>query len=138
MAILSEEGNEYEVRIQRNRDYTYFEEYVKVGDRERLGALSCERYIVGEPGTSYRIKVIVKKGFKWGNYEAVEAQFGFPGNDDPFASVTLDRQPHSKNRLDEDASIYIDCVNTKLNGAKIFGGTLSFRSLQIGTQYMLG
>ena len=71
MAILTEEGNEYEVRIKRVPQGTYFKEYVKIGDREQAESTRCERYIVAEPGQRYEIEVTIKKGFEWGEFEKV-------------------------------------------------------------------
>jgi hypothetical protein len=57
MAILSQQINQVEVRIRRHPQNTYFDEYVKVGDREKTDATSCNRYIIPEPGQMYTIEL---------------------------------------------------------------------------------
>ena len=69
MAILKCGNDEYEVRIKRYPEKTYFDEYVKTGDREKSSATSCDRYIVGEDGVRYTIEVTLKKGFTFGEFE---------------------------------------------------------------------
>lgn len=42
MAILSEVGNKYKVRIKRVRDGSYFEEYIKLRDRGILDTVEVD------------------------------------------------------------------------------------------------
>ena len=81
MAILKSGNDEYEVRIKRYPEKTYFDEYVKTGDREESSATSCDRYIVGEDGVRYTIEVTLKKGFSFGDYEVVRARLYIPGHE---------------------------------------------------------
>jgi hypothetical protein len=81
MAILTgtqDGSNEVEVRIKRWPENTYFEEHIKIGDREKVNATSCDRYIVPEPGTQYYIEVVLKAGYNF-NCQEVQVELFFPG-----------------------------------------------------------
>ncbi|EPE29873.1 hypothetical protein GLAREA_01033 [Glarea lozoyensis ATCC 20868] len=81
MAILSgraDGSNEVEVRVKRWPEDTYFEEYIKTGDREKATATACERYIVPEPGKQYIIEVVLKAGYDF-NCQEVRIELFFPG-----------------------------------------------------------
>ncbi|KAE9374197.1 hypothetical protein N431DRAFT_556570 [Stipitochalara longipes BDJ] len=92
MAILSEQGNEYEVRIVRRPQNTYFDEHVKIGDRERPDAVECDRNIVAEPEQRYGIEVTLKSGFRWGEFDEVWVGLIFAGS--ALASChVFERQP---------------------------------------------
>jgi hypothetical protein len=74
MAILKSGNDEYEVRIKRYPEKTYFDEYVKTGHREKSSATSCDRYIIGEDGVRYTIEVTLKKGFDFEDFKIVRAK----------------------------------------------------------------
>ena len=97
MAILKGSGNdEYEVRIKRYPEKTYFDEYIKTGDREKPGAASCDRYMVGEDGARYTIEVTLKKGFRFGEFDLVQAQLLVPGKVDSVCHKDI-RRPAATN-----------------------------------------
>jgi hypothetical protein len=79
MAILKERGDQYEVRIKRYPEGTYFDEYVKNGERDKSSAKKCDRYIIGESGVKYTIEVTLRNGFNFGKYDRVHVQLFFPG-----------------------------------------------------------
>jgi hypothetical protein len=60
MAILKSGNDEYEVRIKRYLEKTYFDEYIKTGEREKKAATTCKRYIVGGDGVRYTTEVTLK------------------------------------------------------------------------------
>ncbi|KAF8851153.1 hypothetical protein BDZ45DRAFT_808585 [Acephala macrosclerotiorum] len=50
MAILKEGNDKYELRIKSYTSKTYFDEHVKVEDREKPGDWEFKRHIIGEEG----------------------------------------------------------------------------------------
>lgn len=130
MVILSDEGNEYEVRIIRRPQSTYFDEHVKVGDRLSPEATECERYIVGEPGQTYAVEVTIKKGFQWGKFDAIGAHLMFDG-------VVASTSMMSKGTMTEnpglnDNKMVLDHINSTKQGAENVGASFTFRNLEIG------
>jgi hypothetical protein len=82
MAILRDGSNEYEIRIKRYPDGTYFDEYIKLDNREQQGGTACYRYIVGEDGVRYTIEVTLKEGFTFGNFDQVQVQLNVQGQEE--------------------------------------------------------
>jgi hypothetical protein len=74
MVILSNGGNEIEVRIIKYPldEGDYFEEYVKLGERDTATALQT-RYITAEDDLPYAIEIVLKEGFVFGDYTKVRA-----------------------------------------------------------------
>jgi hypothetical protein len=66
MAILKSGNDEYEVRIKRYPEKTYFDEYIKTVEREKKAATTCKRYIVGGDGVRYE-----DHGIKYREYRAL-------------------------------------------------------------------
>jgi hypothetical protein len=132
MAILSEEGNEYEVHVVAACSGTAFEEYVKLGDREKLGAKRCDRYIVAKPGVSYIVKVMVKKGFNWGTYSQLTANLSFAGYDYKVAGWNLGRGAFKDDVTTEDIVMRLDCVNQPIHRLDAVGAPFTFASLIVG------
>lgn len=48
------------VRIKRYSEKTYFDEYIKSGDRETSWDTSCDRYIIDEDGVRYSVEVTLE------------------------------------------------------------------------------
>jgi hypothetical protein len=131
MAILAEDGNQYEVRIKRIPHNTYFEEHVKVGDREKPDAIKCDRYIVGEPGQQYAVQITIKKGFQWNQFEEVSMGLYLPGSLDPLAWTYLGKS--IAGRIGNgDVTIDLDCINHE-SLRNFIGAPFSFKNLAIGS-----
>jgi hypothetical protein len=133
MAILSHDGNEVEVNIKRHPQQTYFDEYVKVGDREKRGAESCERYIVPEPGTMYTIEVTLKRGFRFGSCQCVEVSLWLPGQDRETSYTIFRPPPDSSEHAEEDMTRTIEYADfLEIDGRPMKGARLAFRDISIG------
>jgi hypothetical protein len=65
--VLNREPIEYEIRIKRYPEGTYFEEHVKTEVIDWYGDNERERYIIGESGTKFTVEVTLKKGFYFGD-----------------------------------------------------------------------
>jgi len=131
MAILMEEGNEYEVRVKRVPQGTYFKEYVKIGDREQVESTRCDRYIVAEPGQQYEIEINIRKGFHWGEYQRVRARLFLPGFEQRVASKSFNREEFGSEIKYEGASLTIDCING-FQYPQLVGAPFTFREMEIG------
>jgi hypothetical protein len=133
MAILGVESNKVEVRIVRNQLGTYFDEYVKVGDREKRDAITCERYIIPDPGVIYSIEVTLKEGYQFGNAEMVRCMMYLPGVNSPVSVLSILRPRNlGHDVLEEDIVKCIEYADTEVNGRKISGCRLVFRDISIG------
>jgi hypothetical protein len=133
MAILGVESNKVEVRIVRNQLGTYFDEYVKVGDREKRDAITCERYIIPDPGVIYSIEVTLKEGYQFGNAEMVRCMMYLPGVNSPVSVLSILRPRNLEHDvLEEDIVKCIEYADTEVNGRKISGSRLVFRDISIG------
>jgi hypothetical protein len=138
MAILTQDDNKIEVRIKRLSDGTYFDEYVKIGDREKPDAVNYERYIVPEPGTMYEIEVTLKKGYRLNGCNGVMAQLIFPGQS---AAFPLNEHTRLHTQVSGIADPTLQDITLKLaqtgvivsSGKKIHKACLSFRQIAIGT-----
>jgi hypothetical protein len=135
MAILSQEFNQVEVRIRRHPQNTYFDEYVKVGDREKANATSCDRYIIPEPGQVYTIEVTLKKGYHFGNWSRVSAALFLPGVK-KLISGGVFFPPSDKEFTEENMSVSMACTSRTLpvNGRVLSGSRFAFRTMEIGKQ----
>jgi hypothetical protein len=132
MAILSEHGNQYEVRIKRIPQNTYFKEHVKVGDRQKPDDFECDRYIVGEPGQKYAVEISIKEGFRWDDYDRVSMSLYLPGDRDPIACDFVTYSEGKKLGIGKvDVNIDLDCVNHE-SRREFHGAPFSFRNLAIG------
>lgn len=132
MAILTEEGNEYEVRIKRTHNNTYFKEYVKSGDREDQDATSIDRYIVGESGTKYSVEVTLKEGFKFAPYEEVYAAMFISGVGRSLCDEEINDPAPKYKYTDEDIHLNLAVVSNQSYYPSLFGRPFVFRSLDIG------
>jgi len=133
MAILEEGEDEYEVTIKRHPAGTYFEEHIKIGDREKLGCLTRDRYIVSEAGMAYTIEVRLKKGFNFGVFCMVRAKLFFPGQKENITVINLRRPSSLEKVLNEDMVKNLEFADVELNGKKMLGTRFAFRSLIAGS-----
>jgi hypothetical protein len=133
MAILKNGNNEYEVRIKRYPEKTYFDEYVKTGDREEPWAMSCDRYIVGEDGVRYTIEVTLKKRFSFGDYEVVRAKLYIPGHEDSISENDVHKPEDFENGIKSDMTIELQYADVTVEGSKVLGARFGFRNLLLGS-----
>lgn len=133
MAILKSGNDEYEVRIKRYPEKTYFDEYVKTGDREKSSATSCNRYIVGENGVRYTIEVTLKKGFSFGDFEFVRAKLYIPGEEDPISQEYVCRPEDYEDGIKSDITTELQYADVTVEGSRMLDARFSFRNLLLGT-----
>jgi len=131
MAILSEDSNEYEVKIKRIPQNAYFEEHVKVGDPEAPGALKSKRYIVAEPGQRYGVEVTLKKGFEFGEYKQAEIRVLFSEMNVTFAAKVLSKTEIQGKLNEGDFSTTLAYINVS-NQGDLIGAPFTFQKLGIG------
>ncbi len=133
MAILSNEINQVEVRIRRHPEKTYFNEYVKVGDREKTDATSCDRYTIPEPGQMYTIEVKLKRGYNFESSNRVKATLRLPRVASPISALAIHPPEDYENFTSVDITIHLTYAErVRLNGYDISGPRLAFREISIG------
>jgi hypothetical protein len=133
MAILKSGSDEYEVRIKRYPEKTYFDECVKTGDREEPSATSCDRYIVGEDGVRYTIEVTLKKGFSFGDYEVVRARLFIPGHEVSISENDVHKPEDFENGIKSDMTTELQYADVTVEGSKVLGARFGFRNLLLGS-----
>ncbi|KAH7377948.1 hypothetical protein BKA64DRAFT_750362 [Cadophora sp. MPI-SDFR-AT-0126] len=129
MAILKDGDDTYEVRIKRYPDGTYFDEHIKVEEREKPGAEECTRYIVGEAGMRYTIEVTLRKGFDFGKDDRVQAQLFFPGIKSSICYLDVFKPLGLAGLTTEDITKRLEFADVTIGGRKMLGTRLAFRSL---------
>jgi len=131
MPIIEHQGNKIEVKIQRQPDKTYFDEYVKTGNREIPNAQTYERYIIGEHGTIFEIEVTLKVGYKFRDYERyrVYLYIGDVQQKSKISFVSLNRPAKHENGIKEDLKGYIRSADTVIDGKMVTGAKFSFHGL---------
>jgi hypothetical protein len=132
MAILSEGDDQYEVRIKRYPDKTYFDEHIKVGDREKPNAQSCERYIVGEEKITYTIELILHKGFNFGKYEFVRMQLWFHGQKQEVGYADACKPYGQPSIITEDVNASLEFATVQMNGLMMKDTRFVFHGLHSG------
>jgi hypothetical protein len=133
MAILKDDNDEYEVRISRHPGNAQFDEYIKIGDREKPKDTECVHYIVGEAGVTYTIEVILKKGFRFGNYSRVRAKLHLLGQKDSVSQVDIfNPNPTENEPTIADISRKIEYANVVVDGQKMLETRFTFRNLVAG------
>jgi len=135
MPIIEHQGNKIQVKIQRQPDKSYFDEYVKTGSREPPNTQTYERYIIGEHDTIYEIEIILKAGYKFRDYERVKASLCIGDSKQTsrsIAFVSLERPANHVNGIKEYLKGYICCVDTVLDGEMVTGAKFSFHGLNAG------
>ncbi|PVH79766.1 hypothetical protein DL98DRAFT_655165 [Cadophora sp. DSE1049] len=127
MAILSEDGNEYEVRVVRVPQDTRFKEFIKVGECDNHSTKACERYIIAEPGQTYAAEVVIRRGFHWDEYDQIEIELAFADAVQPISGRYI-----SKGEFDtpDDYTIYLDCVNFEELGRTV-DAPFTFRKVAV-------
>jgi hypothetical protein len=96
MAVLTEESDQYEVRMKRFPEGTYFDEYVKTGERDKPTATECDRYIIGESGVKYTIEVTLRKGFNFGKFSQIRVMLFFPGSKSSISFIDIFKPSHDE------------------------------------------
>jgi hypothetical protein len=129
MAILQQGKNQVEVRIKREPEGSYFDEFVKLNDREKPDIRMCQHYIVGEPGVTYSIEVTLKAGYDFGNCKKVKVWLYTHGRKEIVAQGTFRRNLAV---VTEDVKILLSKTNLLLGGQKLRGASLAFKDLKIG------
>jgi hypothetical protein len=133
MAILSKEINQVEVRIRRHPENTYFDEYVKVGDREKTDATACDRYIIPEVGQMYTIEVTLKRGYNFGNTNAVRASLHLPGGTRAISAKSIFPPKDYDDFTEEDLTIHLTYAKrVRVGGRSISGARFVFHKVSIG------
>jgi hypothetical protein len=132
MAILKSGNDEYEVRIKRYPEKTYFDEYVKTGDREKSSAISCDRYIIGEDGVRYTIEVTLRKGFDFEDFNIVQAQLCVPGQEESISFKNIQRPADYKDGIKKDLMTELQYVDVTVGGSEVRGARFGFRNLLLG------
>lgn len=137
MAILKEGNDEYQVRIKRYPEKTYFDEYVKTNGREVPGSRRCDRYIVGEGGVRYTIEVTLKEGFDFGTYSQVQVQLGLPRHNDTVSFKDIYKPNHSEGGIKEKLSTELEYADVTVGGRMMLGARFAFQNLVLGTVFSL-
>ncbi|KAF7935422.1 uncharacterized protein EAE97_008329 [Botrytis byssoidea] len=131
MAILTEEGNEYEVKIIDCATNQPFKEYVKLGDLESHGDSKCERYIVARPGAKFKIEVTLMSGFCFEPFQQVQAHLCLGSSGDRRAAYIFRKDKPEINGISKGYKGFIECVNMARYGEDIVGAPFIFSSLDV-------
>lgn len=131
MAILKEEGNEYEIQIVNAVTGQSFKEYVKLGNQENCTDREATRYITAHPGIMFKIQITLKAGFCFKPFDAVEANLYFRGQS-TYCSLAVLSDPNPDHaRTKQDLRMEISCVNMSNYGKNIIGAPFVFKELKI-------
>jgi len=128
MAILTQGKNQVEVRIKREPEGTYFDEFVKVGDAAP-NIRTCEHYIVGEPGVTCSIEITLKAGYDFGECENVKVWLFTHGRQEVVAQGSLSKTTAIKTK---DLKLLLSKTNLLIGGQRLKGASLAFKELKIG------
>jgi len=133
MAILKDGTDEYEVRIKRYPDGTYFDEYVSTREREKSEVRNCDRFIIGEGDVTYTIDMTLKKGFNFVGYSHVRARLYIPGQEDSVSCIDLPRPLKIKKKTTiADVSESMKYADVVVGDRKMLQTRFAFRSLVPG------
>jgi len=135
MAILTDGTDQYEVRIKRQSDQTYFEEYVKSDAREDPRSQNCHRYIVGENGTIFTIELTLLQGFCFDSYESVRMKLFFPGQKGEVARIDAHKPKYYEDGFygtNESITVNLKLANVEIGGCMMLGTKFAFRNLLPG------
>ncbi|KAE8450144.1 hypothetical protein EG329_006925 [Mollisiaceae sp. DMI_Dod_QoI] len=130
-SILKQGDDQYEVRIKHFPNKTYFDDHIKVEAREKSGATKCERYIAVEEGEKFTIEITLHKGFDFGEYDRVHAQFWLPGQADTLSWINIFK-PANITVLKSPISKELEYADIRVGGCKMLGTRFAFRGLEIG------
>jgi len=132
--FFDRKANQYEVRIKRYPEGTYFDEHVKTKHREWDCDDERERYIIGESGVKFTIEVTLRKGFYFGGYDYVQAQLFLPGRDESVSCIEIYKPSdlNWKGRTTSDIIEELEHADIEINGLKVLGARFAFRDLVIG------
>ncbi|TGO39994.1 hypothetical protein BHYA_0044g00360 [Botrytis hyacinthi] len=111
MAILTEDGNEYEVQIVNAVTGQSFQEYAMLGDQEKFTGRECKRYITAYPGIMFNIQITLKTDFCFKQFDAVEANLYFQGQTTYYGLAVLSDPNPDHTRTKQDLRMEIGCVN---------------------------
>ena len=140
MAILSgtnDGSNEIEVRVKKWPENTCFEEHIKIGDREKANARSCERYIVPEAGKQYKIEIILKAGYQW-DFQQLRVELFFPNIEKPVSYERIYGLNYvdGKGNSSGDSRYMLHSTNRfEVNGRKLAGACFVFGALAVGMNH---
>ncbi len=124
---MNDGGDEFEVRIKGYPDGTYFDEYIKLDNREQQGGTARDRYNVGEDGVRYTIEVTLKEGFTFGNFDQVQVQLNVQGQEEEVCVKNIFRPPdNSSDCLEEDITIELQYAGGTVHGHKLLGARFAF------------
>ena len=132
MAILKIGGDEVEDRIKRYPDGTYFDEHVKVEEREKPWERECTRYIVGEDGVTYTIEFTLRKGFSFDGYNIVKASLHLGDSDKSICHHHFYKPIDCDGIIKDDVTRELGYANVTVSGKKMLGTRFAFKSLHPG------
>ena len=131
MAILNVPGGQIEVVVVKHPDGTIYEEHVKLGEREKPDAKECDRYIVGEPGAKFYIKVKPLKGFNFGKCKWVSVRLLVPGLPAELIRKSLDAPKQGSSSIGQDMELKLEYIAALENGQKTKEVRPSFKPLDV-------
>jgi len=132
MAILNQDKNQVEVRIRREPEGSYFDEFVKIEGAPPPNVQTCEHYIVGEPGITYSIEVTLKAGYDFGKCKAVKAWLHTHGRNNAVAEAGFIERTTTTGDLKR----ILSKTNLLIEGQRLKGASLTFKELNIGEIYL--
>jgi hypothetical protein len=131
MAILKLAKNEVEVRIRREPDGDYLEEFVTLHDREQPNAQTCERYIIAKPGITFAIEATLRKGYNFGKCEMVTVLGFANGGKQEVAQGKILKDEESPVAT-EDLKTIVSKTDLRVGGKGLIGAGFAYRTLDIG------
>jgi hypothetical protein len=139
VVLTADDLGSVEVRLKKYplENDSYFEEYVKVGDRDGM-TNSKYRYVIAEAESEYCIEVAVKAGFKLDENTHVLVEVFHKDQrivlEEFDGSSTLNRKHCTKADM-----VYLvkDTQTVASNGRVFQGARLTFENLSIGKLFMI-
>jgi hypothetical protein len=129
MAILNQGKNQVQVRIKREPEGSYFDEFVKIGDAEVPDVTRCEHFIVGEPGVTCLIEVTLKAGYNFGKCKMVKAFLRTHGREEIVVQGGFLKTGAATTK---DFKILLSKTDLLFGGQRLKGASLAFKQLEIG------
>lgn len=131
MAILKEHKDQYEVRVKKYSDNTYFDEHLRLDAREKPGATSCRRYIVPEKDENFVFEVTLHEGFDFEQYDQVRLELFLPGMKNPTSFIDISR-PEDSRILSTSVSRELKSADLTMGGLTRKGAKFAWKDLEKG------
>jgi hypothetical protein len=134
MAILYLDEGSVGVRVQKCplEDGIYYDEYIKLGNRERRGVQHADRFISCEDGDEYALEICFNEGFAYGDYDIARAKLYHGGQSKIVETKDCKLPKDQGDGLKQDLIFRIATTRVRIGGQDIKDVRFAFRGLVVG------